>query len=106
MPPFRSTYSGGSMDSLGGLPLLCTFACVCCLISLLIAYFVWAIMTIVGAPEVPESDCGAKYNIWTFCLTVMIIIPILGCITSIIATLSKTPGPDSCLPMLAISGVT
>ncbi|EKX51936.1 hypothetical protein GUITHDRAFT_134253 [Guillardia theta CCMP2712] len=95
--------------------------CVCCCLSLLIAYIIWALVTIFvtfgrvtrarrrreraserkeggrkrgGGGEAGEggegegvgstsSACGASYNIWAFCLTAVVIMPLIGFIISL-----------------------
>ena len=86
--PFRDIRGdgpGGDLLGPASLGLCCAVCCVCTLVSLLIAYLVWAISTVVYSKESTESDCGAMANIWLFCLIVVIMMPLLGCITSIIS---------------------
>ena len=110
--------------------LICGICCACCLISLFVAYFIWAVcscplklsipchmyqfiggaeptaaarvqfLTVFTSAAAADSSCGGEFNIWVFCLTVVIIIPILGCITAIIAALAKMPGLQAIPPLI------
>jgi hypothetical protein len=66
------------------MSILAAVCCVCALLSLLIAYLVWAMITIVYSVDSANSECGVEFNLWVFCLTVVIIVPILGCVASCI----------------------
>jgi len=83
--------------------LICGICLACCLISLLVAYFVWAIITVFTSEGASASECGAAFNIWAFCLTVVIIIPILGCVTAVVAALARMPGLQAIPPLINLA---
>lgn len=65
--------------------------CICCLVSLFIAYVIWAVMTIVTSGDAANTPCGETYNIWAFCLATVIVMPLVGCILSLVANLGGIP---------------
>ena len=85
--PFRDVRGEGPEGDLMGpasLGLCCAVCCVCTMMSLLIAYLAWAYWTVATSQASASTECGTSYSLWVFCLTVTILVPILGCIVSII----------------------
>ena len=50
-------------------------------------------------------DLSASFNIWAFCLAVVIIIPVLGCCTSILANITSLPGLMAVPPVINLAMV-
>eukprot|EP00960_Hanusia_phi_P063309 765445-Hanusia_phi.AAC.1 len=42
--------------------------------------------------ESTTTACGSRYNIWLLCLTVMIVVPVLGTLSAIIAACTNLSG--------------
>ncbi|EKX51937.1 hypothetical protein GUITHDRAFT_102548 [Guillardia theta CCMP2712] len=81
--PFQSLRGEGSEGSIIG-PATLMLCCVCCCLSLLIAYIIWALVTIfVTFGRVYIERVRASYNIWAFCLTAVVIMPLIGFIISL-----------------------
>ena len=78
-------------------------SCACCIITLLTAYFIWAVLTIFTTFPSTATACGAAFNIWAFCLAVVVVIPFLGCLTSIVANLSSLPGLMAVPPVINLA---
>ena len=81
----------------------CSICCACVIITLLITYFIWAVITIFTTFESTGTACGASYNIWAFCLCVVLIIPILGCLTSVVANITALPGLMAVPPVINLA---
>ena len=92
--PFRDIRGSSSEGSLlGGFTwAICAAVCfACCLVSLLLAYVIWALITIFTSGDAVSTACGEKFNIWLFCLVTVIIMPLVGCVTSLVANLGGIP---------------
>lgn len=44
----------------------CLGGCLCLILSLYIAFIIWAVAAIASSLEVTETDCGVVYNLWWF----------------------------------------
>ena len=85
------------------LAVCCSMCCACGIVTLVIAYFIWGVITIVTSYDSTTTSCGAAHNIWAFCLSVVIVIPILGCMTSIIANVTSLPGLMAAPPVINLA---
>lgn len=86
--PFRDVRGegpGGDLMGPASLGLCCAVCCVCTLVSLLVAYLAWAYWTVATSQESASTECGTSSSLWVFCLMVTILVPILGCVVSIIS---------------------
>jgi len=72
----------------GTAAICCLICCICIFASFLIAYIVWALITIFSSGAVASTACGSAYPIWLFCLLVVIVMPILGCCVSVLMHLA------------------
>jgi hypothetical protein len=61
------------------------------------------VLTIFTTFTSTTTPCGAAYNIWAFCLAVVVVIPVLGCLTSIVANLSAMPGLMAVPPVINLA---
>jgi hypothetical protein len=61
------------------------------------------VLTIFTTFTSTTSPCGAAYNIWAFCLSVVVVIPVLGCLTSIVANLTAMPGLMAVPPVINLA---
>ena len=66
--------------------------CVCLLVGLSIAFFVWIIMTMIISYPSTETKCGKLHNLWQYCATVLIMMPLAAVTVNIIALCTRTAG--------------
>jgi len=69
--------------------ILCVICCACILVGAVIAFFVWAIVTLVKSAPSNQSECGKDHGVWEFCLAVVIVMPMLGIVVNAIASFTK-----------------
>ena len=69
--------------------ILCAICCACIFVGAIIAFFVWAIVTLVNSAPSNQSECGKEHYVWEFCLAVVIVMPILGITVNAIASVTK-----------------
>ena len=83
----------------------CVICCVCILVGLIIAYFIWAIMTLVNSTSSMDTACGKHLYVWQFCLTCVVIAPILSSCVNLIVAASQSPFLAA-IPMAVAVGVS
>jgi hypothetical protein len=87
----------------GTAAICCLICCICIFASFLIAYIVWAVITIFSSGAVASTACGSAYPIWLFCLLVVIVMPIVGCCVSVILQLAGAQALMAIPPILNLA---
>ena len=88
----RNESSEGSLFGPAMMAILCGALCFCLFLGIFVAFFVWAIVTLVVSAPSKETECGRQHYMWEYCITVVIAMPILGIIFNAILAATKMPG--------------
>ena len=88
----RGNISEGNLMGPALWAFLCACCCGCLLVGLVIAFYVWAIITLVTAAPSNQSECGKSHVMWEYCITVVVFMPILGIVVNVIAASTKSTG--------------
>jgi len=82
--PFGGGGVPNGLESMAGPMLCCVLCCMCIFLTIVIAYFVWAIITIFDTAEAYSVECSENSNIWLFSMSFVIVAPVIACAVSIV----------------------
>jgi len=71
------------MEGMGAGVLMCVMCCLCIFVTIVIAYLIWAVITIFDTSEASSVACAEDSNIWIFSVAFVIIAPLIACLVSI-----------------------
>mmetsp|Transcript_52199 Transcript_52199/g.130030 ORF Transcript_52199/g.130030 Transcript_52199/m.130030 type:complete len:199 (+) Transcript_52199:128-724(+) len=66
--------------------------CMCVIVCLLLAYVIWAVMTIMDTAGAAHTPCADDSNIWMFCLVAVIVMPVAGCVINLLSRMADSVG--------------
>merc|ERR1712216_480516 len=92
------------MEGMGVGLLLCLACCLCIFVTIVIAYFIWAVVTIFDTADAYAVPCAEDSNIWVFSMAFVIVAPVLGCCVSIIQAILRSVDNNAMFFMQFIPG--
>ena len=88
----RGDSSEGNLMGPTFVALCCACCCGCIFLSLIIAFYVWAIVALTTSAPSTQSECGKLHFVWEYCITVVVIMPILGIVVNVIVASTQAAG--------------
>jgi hypothetical protein len=100
----RGDISEGNLFGPAMWAILCGVCCGCVFVGLVIAFYVWAIITLINTAPSNQTECGKAHLMWEYCVTLVVVMPILGLAINVIAAAIKIAALLA-IPSLISSGL-
>mmetsp|Transcript_20060 Transcript_20060/g.47834 ORF Transcript_20060/g.47834 Transcript_20060/m.47834 type:complete len:211 (+) Transcript_20060:99-731(+) len=65
------------------------FCCLICLFSIVLCVYGMLVYVVLTSAQAGDSACASESNIWMYCLTAIIVLPIISCLFSLLSSLSS-----------------